>query len=300
MNSTSQDPVGVIVARFQVPQLHEGHRYTIEYVAKRHADVLIILGRSYAPSDRNPLSFEMRKRMIELAYTENEFVIVPSDSLPSSHAERSRRVDEIIRQNFPDRNVVIYGARDSFIDNYQGTFVTSRVPTVFAGSATEIRKDIKVIHTPDFRAGIIYAMVNSKSHSHPAVDVAVTDSDLHRILLVGKSAEEGKLRFPGVFFDPEVDMSYEVAALRCVAKELPTVIPEHPEIIGSCRIKDWRYDRTKDGVVSLLLRAEGKSEVPLPGRGVDTVKWVDVDQAHESLIECHIPLLGLLLGKWKN
>ena len=45
--------VGVIVARFQVPELHVGHQYLVGYVCERHQDVCIILGVAKASSTNN-------------------------------------------------------------------------------------------------------------------------------------------------------------------------------------------------------------------------------------------------------
>lgn len=293
MLSTVDGSVGVIVARFQVPTLHEGHRYILDYVLERHTTALIILGCSPVMTDRNPLSFEMRKGMIESAYP-GKFTIVSSDSLPSSYKERSRRIDEIIRNTFPDHKAVVYGSRDSFVHTYEGGFETHEVPTVFSGSATEIREKVDVINSVDFRSGVVYANMHRKKAGLPSVDVAILNSTSEQVLLVGKNDEEGKLRFPGVFFDPGCDDSYESAGVRCIAKEILGITTTPLQLLQSLKLDDWRFRKTHDRVITLLLRARYLGGVPLPGKGVDLVTWVSLCRLPEVLVNCHKPLASIV------
>lgn len=293
-----QRAVGVIVARFQVPDLHQGHRYTIEYVLQQHEQALIILGATPVLTDRNPLSFEMRKQMIEQAYPGARITIVESASSPASHMERSRMIDALIEKTFPGRNAMLYGARDSFVHTYRGIFPTQEVPTVYAGSATQVRKSIQVAHTSDFRAGVIYGIMNRGSFGRPAVDVVIAGPNARRVILVGKHQEEGKLRFPGVFFDPTVDQSYEAAGQRCMAKELPKVRFRTLRMVGSCRIDDWRYRKTGESVISLVLKGFHVDGSPAPGQGVDSAHWIDVAELDDVLIESHKPLAAMLKNHW--
>lgn len=293
---TKDEQVGVVVARFQVPNLHEGHRYILDYVLKRHRIALIILGCSPIQTDRNPLSFEMRRDMIESLYP-HKFTIVHSDSLPSSYEERSRRIDCVVRETFPNRDAIIYGSRDSFVHTYQGAFETEEVPTIFSGSATELREKIAVINSPDFRSGVIYANMHRKRAAYPTVDVAIFDSTSKWVLLVGKKDEEGQLRFPGVFFDPEVDDSYESAGERCIAKEILGINTTPLKLLRSMRLNDWRFRKTHDQVVTILLQTEYLKGLPLPGRGVDQVMWVNLDNLEKAVVDCHKPLAASFINK---
>ena len=294
MHATSEKLVGVIVARFQVPKLHEGHRYIIDCVSKAHDDVLIILGTAPLSSDRNALSFEMRKGMIEQEFPFKKFIILSSNSLPSSHQERSRIIDEMITAAFPDRDAVVYGSRDSFIHTYHGRFPKQEIKTVYGGSATEIRKNIGIINSPDFRAGVIYSAIHRKPHSHPSVDVAVLDHTRQKVLLVGKRAEEGLLRFPGVFFNPELDVSYEAAAERCVEKEIQGITTVGGDILGSCLIDDWRCKKTANRIITLLTTTTYHGGEPAPGAGVDEVAWVSMCFLKDAVVDCHQPLVAIL------
>jgi bifunctional NMN adenylyltransferase/nudix hydrolase len=284
--------VGVIVGRFQEPELHPGHRYLIDYALKRHENVLIVLGVSYTSTDRNPLSFAMRKGMIESAYPGSGLAVIASESLPSSHKERSRIIDERIRHVFPGREAIVYGSRDSFLGTYHGAFLKKKVPTVFHGSATDVRKKVRVVNSLDFRRGVIYEVNHRKPISYPAVDVAIVND--YQVLLVSKADEEGKLRFPGVFFDPQLDESYERAAARCAHKEISGIATGYQRIIGSRKIEDWRYSRTRDGIVTLLVFMRFLQGKPRPGRGVDGVSWVNIHELPSVLVNCHLPLGDML------
>jgi len=295
MSLIQNEVVGVIVARFQVPALHEGHRYILDYVLERHKTTLVILGCSPIMTDRNPLSFEMRRQMIESVYPQ-KIAIVSSDSIPSSYEERSRRIDEVIRNTFSNRTAIIYGSRDSFVHTYQGVFETHEVPTIFSGSATKIREKVDVIDSTDFRSGVIYANLHRKRSGYPTVDVAVLDSTFQQILLVGKKDEEGKLRFPGVFFDPELDDSYESAGVRCIAKEIPGITTTSLQLLQSLKLDDWRFRKTHDRVVTILLQTRYLGGLPLPGRGVNQVTWVNLNNLEKVLVDCHKPL-ALIIKK---
>ena len=58
--------LGVVIGRFQVPELHAGHRHILDTTRDENDDLLILLGTTEAlPSERNPLPFSVRKRMLE-------------------------------------------------------------------------------------------------------------------------------------------------------------------------------------------------------------------------------------------
>lgn len=294
------DAVGVIVARFQVPELHAGHRYLVGYVCERHQDVLIILGvaKSY-PTNRNPLSFEIREQMIRETFSGRDFTILPSLSSPASYDVRSIHIDSLIKENFPDRQAVIYGSRESFIHTYTGVFPVVEAPTVFPGSATEIRDSIAMRHTPDFRAGIIWNVVNRPSIGYLTVDVAVVHRELGQVMFVSKSGESG-WRFPGSFFDSTIDNSYEEAGIRVINKEVPTISIGYPKLIASTKIQDWRYHGTRDGIVTLLLSAQYLGGYSSPGKGIDRVRWFNFYKVSDILVPEHKVLGEIMKNHWHD
>jgi bifunctional NMN adenylyltransferase/nudix hydrolase len=288
-------PVGVIVARFQVPELHAGHRYTIGYVCERHLDVLIILGVARRmPHEHDMLSFEIRKRMIRNAFPGRSFTIVPNESSPAPYDVRSQDIDDLIRKAFPGRPAVIYGARDSIIHKYAGVFPTQEVPTVFQGSGSEIRKNIEIIDSADFRAGVIYDVMKRPPQVYPAADVAISHGQL--VFLVGRNEDQGRLRFPGVFLHPG-DESIEAAAQRAVQKEVVGAHVGPFTQLGSMIIDDWRYRQTKDRVLSSFFSTiylGGATQI-LPGQGLDKVRAVPETDLMRIIVHEHLPLAELFL-----
>jgi len=62
---------GVIIGRFQVHELHQGHKFLIKRVMENHKRVIIFLGISpILHSIRNPLDYESRLRMLQNEYPE--------------------------------------------------------------------------------------------------------------------------------------------------------------------------------------------------------------------------------------
>ena len=58
--------VGVIIGRFQLDNLHEGHIGIFEYVLERHDRVIVFLGMSPNKCTmNNTLDFEARKQMLD-------------------------------------------------------------------------------------------------------------------------------------------------------------------------------------------------------------------------------------------
>lgn len=67
---------GVLIGRFQVHTLHEGHRAIIDQVCANHKKVIIFLGVPVISNTKsNPLDFATRKAMIQQLYP--NVVILP-------------------------------------------------------------------------------------------------------------------------------------------------------------------------------------------------------------------------------
>ena len=91
--------IGVIIARFQSPYLHEGHKSLVESVKVKHNTTVIVLGVSpVRGSKRNPLDFQTRERMIKKVYP--DVVVLPLSDHPLD-TKWSQNLDTLLANTFP-------------------------------------------------------------------------------------------------------------------------------------------------------------------------------------------------------
>ena len=152
---------GVVVGRFQVNDLHDGHMELFRQVRFRHSGVIVFVGVAPAGLTKdNPLDFPARKAMIQAKFP--EFTVLP---LVDTHSDDSwsSALDAAINAVVAGQaEVVLYGGRDSFVPHYNGRYtpVELALPIETQNvSGTDIRREFanKVIESPEFRAGMIYA-----------------------------------------------------------------------------------------------------------------------------------------------
>lgn len=301
IKTTTQDEadVGVIVGRFQVPILHEGHLGLIQSVRDKHKKVIIFLGLAPAKcSKNNPLDFEARKQMLLEAFPKIN-VLYTKDC--KEDAVWSRKLDEQIGDILsPAQTAVIYGSRDSFIPHYTGKYpVRELVPTSYV-SGSEIRKDIcrEVIATPEFRAGVVWAMGNQYPKCFPTVDIAIFDEDGEKLLL-GRKPDEKQYRFIGGFADPK-SPCYEADARREVKEETGIEITD-PEYIGSTIIDDWRYRAEPDKIKTIFFAAKYQFGRIQADDDIAEVKWFNIKElTADDIVNTHCPLLAMLFEWYKK
>jgi len=284
--------VGVLVGRFQVAELHEGHKCLIQDVLDDHEKVVIFLGLSPCRVTRNnPLDFESRKQMI-LAEFPDVIVLYIKDS-PSDRAW-SKNLDEQISDIVgPTSTVTLYGGRESFIDHYYGRHSTCEIEQEIYVSGTQERKkvSVKTKGSDDFRAGVIWAAYNQYPKAIPTIDVAIWDSDKKR-LLMAKKPNEPLYRFVGGFAQGQG--TYESEARREVSEEAHVEISD-PQYVGSHVIDDWRYRRELDNIVTILFESIHVFGKPIPDDDICELRWFDVNKIKETdLVPAHRPLLKML------
>jgi bifunctional NMN adenylyltransferase/nudix hydrolase len=288
----SETVVGVVIARFQVPKLHEGHRHLVDHVIANHKRVIVLLGdRDIQRNDKHSLDFATRKLMVNGAYPEIECYRL----LDKGNDELwSEEVDSLLaNQNAND--AVLYGSRDSFIPHYLGAHRVVEVPAVSLVNGTGVREKNakKPLDSEDFRRGVLYAMSNRYPQGHPAVDCALVRrrNDEFEILLGKKDRREKSWRFIGGFFDPEKDTSYEEAAMRELREEGgPGLVFDYPNYIGSAVINDWRYRDSKDRIVTALMLMWYLNGEIKAGDDMAEVAWIPLSRLMKVVYEHHQPL----------
>ncbi len=285
--------LGVVVGRFQVPELHIGHRYLLEYAQESNERLLVVLGSGKGlPTPRNPLAFETRREMLQQSFA--RAVIAEVFDHPSN-AVWSMNLDATIDALFPLHEVILYGSRDSFIPYYSGKYATKVVEEIPSPNGTSIREDCtRSPLTPDFRKGLIQAQMRRPPIPYPVVDIAIRRKETQEILLGQKAHDMGKWRFIGGFFDPTCDMSLEDAANREAYEETSGIEICVPRYIGSTRIDDWRYRNDTDCIMSSFFVADYIFGSPRPRDDIDALSWFPYEEVSKLLTPEHAPLGELL------
>ena len=285
---------GVIVGRFQVNQLHPGHLELFRQVSEKHDRVIVFIGVARTiPTRRNPLDFETRKKMIQAEYP--DFIILPLRDEKTDQFWSDKLDDAIASVTNFTNHVTLFGGRDSFVPHYFGIHEVTQLEISSPTTGTEIRDKItnRVMQSPDFRAGAIYAASNRFPMAIPTVDVAIFHDDgIGRIrVLLGRKPGEAHYRFIGGFANP--GEKFEDAARREAFEETKLDISS-VEYIGSFPVNDWRYAQDKDAKITTTLFAGWTTtKTGTAGDDIEEIRWFDVlpyRSQNDTLAERYEPL----------
>lgn len=292
--------VGVLVGRFQVPSLHDGHHDVLEFVADRHDKVILFLGinGSGQSTRMNPLDFQAREQMIRDFYPEFTILYIEdqaSDKYWSQFLDR-----QIAAQTSASQTVMLYGSRDSFLSHYKGKHPTTELEAEQKISGTEIRNEVKrnrPKNSQEWREGVVAGAFAKFPVNYVTVDIGIFNENETEILL-GQKEFETKWRLPGGFTEA-TSGSLEEDARREVMQETNLSVTD-PVYVGSYRINDWRYRSEVDKVMTTLFRCRvqfGKAE---GGDDLPRVKWFklaeldlerDVMPSHHHLVQALTKIL---------
>lgn len=285
--------VGVMIGRFQVPSLHDGHREVLDFIASRHDKVLVVLGNTghEQSTQSNPLDHIARTQMLREEYPDFEYAYIqdqPNDD------NWSHWLDRIVKQHLTaSQNAVLYGSRDSFIPHYDGRYPVIELETDNPLSGTEIRRLVKQSrpkNSKEWREGVVYGAFMRFRVNYVTVDIAIFTEDDTEILL-GQKETDVLWRLPGGFSEA-TSKSLEMDAAREAREETHLEVTQ-PQYIGSFRIDDWRYASEVDKIMTTLFvckRMFGKAQ---GGDDLPTVKWfktanLDIEEVmpgHRHLVE---------------
>ena len=296
--AVKKTPIGVIVGRFQVDELHDGHRNLIDSVIANHDKVLIFLGVAPAINTRNnSLDYKTRELMLQETYP--GITIQPIKDV-NNDEQWSKTLDTKIREAFAIGEVTLYGSRDGFIQAYKGQFPTIQLQDRFKISGSEIRKALstKVISNKFFRQGLISAAFSRYPISYTTVDAAIMDGHGNLLLARKKIDPKGKWRFIGGFVDAKKDESLEEAVKREVMEETGSLGVGEPDYIGSAAVEDWRYRNEVDGIITSFFAIPYIFGKPTATDDIDEIQWFDINKLIASegfqIVDEHKVLFALL------
>lgn len=280
--------IGVIVGRFQIDKLHEGHIALLDHVTNLHNKVIVFLGVAQGEhKEEQALEYATREKMIKSAYP--SILTIP---LPDMHDDElwSKNLDNKVREAFSHGSVTLYGGRESFIPHYSGRFRCEEVSNAIEQSATARRNQIKreVRDTEDFRAGILYHAANSYPNVFPCVDAAIIKEGETPMILLARKPNEKLYRFPGGHVDPE-DSSYEAAAKREAREECGNIELGKAEYVTSMRVDDWRYRSSRNKITTALYKMKYLWGSVSANDDIVECKWMEASELiSEGAIIKHI------------
>jgi len=291
--------VGVIIGRFQVHELHDGHKEIIDSALVRHRKVVIFIGS--APdifgTRQNPLDFLTRQQMLIYEYPNiyvSHVIDMPSDEDWSNQLDN--KIREIVGGNL---SVTLYGSRDSFISHYKGKHTVVELEDSYKISGTEMRDFVsnEVRSSSEFRRGVIYSSFQRYAVAYQAVDCAVIDVNNNSIVLCKKHTDpKDKWRFPGGFVSP-TDKSLESAAARELSEEVKGIGVHPPgRYVGSFLTTDWRYRKEEDKIMSSVFVFDFSFGKPYADDDICDAGLFKLEDLDNLIIDQHKPIVKLVLN----
>ena len=307
----TKDPrVGVVVGRFQIDKLHDGHMRLLTYVSVTHDRMLVLIGvRPAEASDTNPLDFLDRYEMIHEAFP--TALILPMVDRGNDEVW-SRHVDSLINSTYGyGVDAVFYVGRDSFKEHYLGKFpIEEHDFGVSQLEARDIRNEIKGrrLTTAEGRAGAIKAIMNQPHRTTMMVDMfmirkkaRVNKSDPEDFeILMGKKADEDLWRLPGGRVDPKESFAH--AAAREMLEETGMATSSGLrdwKYITDYNVPDWRCrDTDQISYKTVLMTAEYFSGAAKGDDDLPEVAWIPSKELatkslrDQKVVQEHVVLVG--------
>lgn len=215
--------IGVVVGRFQIDQLHDGHQAIIRQARVENDGLLVIVGDNPLPTTaQNPLSVGARIKMVEDYLIETNLYQQSSvTSLPDHPDDQvwSERLDEIIQWSLQEGDTAtIYHGRDTTATYYSGSHPMKEIDELILSSSTNRRAYIGkrqwLMDGAAFRRGVIWANQNRFPTVYSCVDAAVIWTDYDKdeeqfLLLITKDIADGWM-FPGGFAELNMTLYFEM------------------------------------------------------------------------------------------
>lgn len=297
--------IGVIIGRYQAPQLTEGHKHVIDTAAEENDMIIIIAGDNTKKFTKiYPIPILYRLGMI------NDYCLEKGYNF---HLERlldyrldevwSEKVDKKIAKHISEGDeVTLYGSRDCFHNGYTTKKYPFREVVEIPGiSATLVREKAaqEINYTPAWAEGVIHAVNNQYPVSYQVVDIAIikTSSQNNEVeVLLGRKHNETQIRFPGGFTDV-TDNSLEDAASREAHEECGEGIELSPmKYITSRRVDDWRYRRETNKIMTAFYVCHYIFGQVKGSDDLAEVNWFNLKTVNpEDLVHEHRVLLEKLL-----
>jgi len=300
--------VGIVIGRFQVDNLHAGHRYIINNALQNHRKVIVFLGvPQIGGSAHDPLDYPTRERMIRAEFPD-VFVLPLKDC--QDDMIWSNQVDDLVQRVVPNvKNAVLYGGRESFIPHYVGRHKAIEIDSdIGYNSATQERKEIgKIVRSSaDFRAGIIYSTQNAFPHVRACVDIAlIKDRDSLNNeepikILLGRKPSEIKWRLPGGMADPGEPFHH--SACRELAEETGIFIERDLfKYVTSAPVKDWRFAKIEEiALITTLFMVKHQWGAPKAGDDLKEVQWFLLEESLNIISDTHKHLLEIVIERLSN
>lgn len=300
---TSNYSIGVIIARFQVHELHEGHHYVIKQVVQNHKKSIIFLGvPRFIGTKKNPLDFDTRKKMVQTHYPDSVIISLPDQP---DNKKWAMELDRRIREVYAHGDVLLYGSRDSFIPYYVnngGRFQTKELEPLGTFTGTDVRKLIseEVKNSVDFRSGVIYHAYNLFPRVIPTVSICPLSKDKSKILLSKKYGETNLKVITG-FVKPE-DNNQIDSSIRTYQRETGG-LSEISDIkfVSTIKVNDWRFKGEEDTVMTSIYTCQYIKGTITPSDDLIELKWVDIDNIEEEDIsDEHSDIIRLIITHLKQ